>query len=316
MKNLFFSIILALGLSLISCTESTVNPIITDPRESILTKYVWVFESSSTNKTSDMKKVKFNVDKSINVLTDENTLELKNWSADFDNNILEFKSNGGIDSTSIIKLDEGVLIIRVKIDEIISDLTFKPEVITTNKVTVSGNITFDPTITDQDLTGAQVVYVWPLSYSDEKWVVYGIGSIDKNNKKFSIDVSDNFPMSLFMNNTPNIYGYFNIGYIILVWDKNLKNGQVLDMGEFDSQTQNLGALEDRAMIFINGDYKTWNVDFLEGEFNQGFNFAKGFYMNQQFVNDKWIRENVDKETLYLRVLPNSKINSFKFPNWN
>lgn len=316
MKNLFFAIILALGLSLMACSESTVNPILTNPKASILTKYVWVYESSSTNKISEMKKMKFNVDRSINVQTIENKLELKNWSADFDKNQLEIKSNLKIDSTTIVTLDDSKLVIRMTIEGIVSDITYKPEINTTNKLTVTGNITFDPTISNQDLTGAQVVYIWPLTYDDEKSVVYGIGSIDKNNKTFSIEVNENFPMSLFMNNTPKIDGYFNLGYIVIIWNKNLKNGEVLDFSDLQGNAPIMGALEDRAMLFINGDYKKWDVDFLEGDFIQGFNFAKGFYVNQNGVNDKWIKEDVKKENLYLRVLPQSKFNSFKFPNWN
>lgn len=315
MKNIIFGILTALVLTICSCTESTVNPDIKNPKESILTKYVWVFESSSTSKTAELKKMKFNNDKSMNVITIDNELEARIWSADFDMNKLLIKSNIQEDTATIIALDHGKLVIRLTIDGIVSDITYKPEINSTNNVVVTGNITFDPTISNQDLTRAQVAFIW-LTEQDESAVVYGIGSINVNNKTFSIEVNESFPMSLFMSSSSKIDGYFNIGYIALIWNKNLKNGQVLDYSELMETTPMMGFLEDRAMLFINGDYENWDVDFLEGDFIQGFNFAKGFYMNQYGVNDKWIKEDVKKAPLYLRVLPITKFKEFKFPNWS
>ncbi len=315
MKNIFFGILATLVLTIVSCTESTVNPVITNPNESILTKYVWVFESSSTSKISELKKMKFNIDKSMNVLTIDSELESRNWSADFEKNKLLIKSGIQEDTTTIVALDDSKLVIRVSLDGIVSDITYKPEINITNNIVVTGNITFDPTISNQDLSGAQVVFIWQTDI-EEKAVVYGIGSINKNNKTFSIEVNESFPMSLFMSNSSKIDGYFNLGYTALVWNKNLKNGQILDFSELKETTSIIGFLEDRAMLFINGDYTQWDIDFLEGDFIQGFNFSKGFYMNQYGVNDKWIKVDVNKEPLYLRVLPGAKFDSFKFPNWS
>ena len=163
---------------------------------------------------------------------------------------------------------------KVTIENVVTELTYIPEVLEMSKLTITGNITFDPGMSNQDLTGAKICILWLTPNEDKYMTVYGIGTIDKNNKTFSIQADNSFPMSLFMVSTSKIDGYFNMGYICLIWDETLQNGQRLHWNEYLDNLPKLGCIEDRAILFVNGNYKNWTLDFLQGDFNQGYNFCK------------------------------------------
>ena len=322
MKKLMFVIIAVFSSLMFSCSESTVNPNDSKEQKEInLTKNVWVLSSFQTSKFQPPTKMKFNRDRSFKFLDDgSKKWQSGTWTFDNNNNILLSNVLSPLDSTFVFSVDENKLIIKETVNSLVAaEATYIPEVLEMSKLTITGNITFDPSIINQDLTGAQVCILWFTPDIEKNMKVYGIGTIDAKNKTFSIEADSSFPISLFTEAFPDIDGYFNMGYICLIWNENLKNGQIIGPRANTLEDYVLfGCVEDRAIHFIQGDYKKWSYNNMwHGDFIQGYNFCKGWYDINKLEHDGW---QVDTSNSQINIKVSGFIGDwtlkyFKFPNW-
>ena len=319
MKKMMFVIIAVFSSLMFSCSESTVNPNDSKEQKEInLTKNVWVFSSSTTTKLPATTKFKFEKDGKLYGLK-ESEWNTGTWSFDYNSNLLILDGLTDVDSTTLVSVNENKLVLKVTIDNIVTELTYIPEVIEMPKLTINGKITFDPSITNQDLTGAQVCILWFTPDIEKNMKVYGIGTIDAKNKTFSIEANSSFPINLFTEAFPGIDGYFNMGYICLIWNENLKNGQIISPKITNLESPVLfGCVEDRAIHFIQGDYKKWSYNNMwHGDFIQGYNFCKGWYNENQQEHDGWEVDTTNSQII-IKVLQfhgSWSMKDFKFPNW-
>lgn len=317
-------------LFLFACNESTVNPVTDNQNNNdYLTKHVWDLEINNFgNGLITPKKLKFEKDSTFSAQIDSIwyhgvwSLDKVKNSTDTTKTDLILKLDYGLQNPyfnstfQIQKLDNGRL--TIELFATTKTLSYKPEIIYTNELTVSGDITFDVTMTnpaDKDLTNAKVCIIWVNPQDDESSVIYGIGEIDKQNLTYNIKVNESFPMSLFMYSSPKITGYFNVGYVALMWGDDVKNGTVIKGN--DLLGKKMGMLGNRSFVFIGGDYQIWNsnLKILQGDIKQGFNFCEGWYPNQQGVNDGW-KPTTLLQKQYIKVVPQLKTDSFLFPNWS
>lgn len=328
MQKLILLAISMVALFLFACNESTVNPIPESQNNSLdyITKYVWKWENPPVGGSINPTKIKFEKDSTFTAQIDGvwrpgkwslivRTLDITKKDSsillDYDWNMPSLISN-----YQLVSINSGRMIVNQL--GTTNNYEYTPEVIFTNEVTVSGDITFDVTMTnpaDKDLTNAKVCIVWVNPQDDESSVIYGIGEIDKQNLTYNIKVNDSFPMSLFMFGSPKITGYFNVGNVAIMWGEDVFNGKVIKRK--DITERKIGMLSNRAFVFVSGDYKKWNIDptLLNGDIKQGFNFCEGWYANQQGINDGW-KPTPLLQKQYIKVVPKMLDDSFVFPNWN
>lgn len=301
------------AILIIACNESTNNPIEdTIDKIDLLVNKTWVFESSDNNKVPTSIKYYFDKNETFNVYSDS-SWKTGTWKYFSETNQLLTNIKGILDTLEIKSVNANTLKFNTKIDEVQSNLTYVLETVSNNTLTISGSITFMPDVVDQDLSRAKVVLFWQSPLYENEAFVWSIGNINKENKTFEISVDKNIPMSLFMNSTPKINGYFNIGFVMLIWDNSITNGKVYKIKDLDNIQY--GLIEDRSIIYINGDYKNWDIDFLIGDYNQGFNYCKGWYNNIPQQNDGW-ESTTATTNQYLKVLKAGDGDLFKMPNWS
>ena len=319
MKKMMFIFMITFAALMYSCKESTVNPNdFNDQKDINLTKNVWVFSSSTTAKLPATTKFKFEKYGKLYGLK-ESEWNTGTWSLYYSSNLLILGGLTDIDSTTLVSVDDNKLVLKVTIENVVTELTYIPEALEMSQLTITGKINFDPLITNQDLTGAQVCICWFTSDAEKNMIVYGIGTIDANNKTFSIQVDNSFPISLFIKSIPGINGYFNMGFIALIWNENLKNGQTIGPNITNLEDNVLfGCVEDRAIHFIQGDYKNWSYNNMwHGDFIQGYNFCKGWYNENQQEHDGWEVDTTNSQII-IKVLQfhgSWSMKDFKFPNW-
>lgn len=331
MQKLILIAILFMMLFLFACNESTVSPVPDNQinNEDYLTRHVWNLKSTNYGGgIITASRIKFEKDSTFNAMIDSvwyrgvwSSSKVKNENdstkTDFIIKLDYGMQNPYFNSTyQIQELDAGKL--TIELYSTTKTVTYVPEKIYTNELTVTGDITFDVTMTnpaDKDLTNAKVCLIWVNPQDDESSVIYGIGEIDKQNLTYSIKVNESFPMSLFMYSSPKITGYFNVGYVAIMWGDDVKNGTVIK-GD-DLLGKKMGMLGNRSFVFIGGDYQIWNINtkMLQGDIKQGFNFCEGWYSNQQGVNDGW-KPTPLLQKQYIKVVPQLKTDSFLFPNWS
>lgn len=315
MKKLMILFIIALYLILNSCTESTTNPNNDNNiNNDLLTKYTWEFKNSDNGKTTENLKLKFFLDGSSSFFM-QDIWTTGDWQLIKNDSILTNFPGGKTESFKIVDISNSQLVIRVVLENQITLLTYIPVKNTSQSLQVSGNISFFPTISDQNLAGAKVVAIWISPLNEFDAIVWGIGTVDANNKTYSINIDNNVPTSLFSYDPPRIDGYFNLAYIALVWDNNVKNGTVYNIMNMLSSMNKIGMVEDRGILYISGDYKSWTIDYLYGDFEQGYNFCKGWYTTEIGTNDKWqVTSEMNNQTML--VLETKDWGNFKLPNWN
>jgi hypothetical protein len=189
----------------------------------------------------------------------------------------------------------------------------KNNTVNNTELQINGSITFMPDVVNQDLSKAKVAVMWLPQTEDGDPVIWGIGTVNAASKTYSITVDNSVPMSIFMPLSGKIDGYINIGFIMLFWDDNLHNGQTMTVEQFLSSQ--IGMVEDRSIIYLKGDYKSWNLDFLINDFSQGYNYCKGWYTTQTGTNDGW-QVTPDLNNQLLKVVSSGiGLAGFKMPNW-
>ncbi len=309
---------LIIAACLIGCSESTTNPYLNTPDKlDLLTNKIWVFNNSDNGKTPEISKLFFLRDGTFQGFKD-NKWENGTWSIDSGYVTLTTIFQTQTDTMTIQSLSENNLAVKGNIDSIQTLSTWIPEIHNSSPVKIEGSITFFPDVPNQDLSQAKVAMLWLSPQNEFQAIIWGIGTIDANNKTFSINVDNNVPMSLFMPNTDKIDGYMNIGFVVLLWDNSVQNGKIYNTSyqNDDFSAMQLGVLEDRSIIYINGDYKAWNIDYLIGDFNQGYTFCKGWYNTQQGQNDGWQASPVWDNQIIKVLKAGSGLKGFKFPNWS
>ncbi|GEM_PF-6922319 len=331
MQKLILIVTSFMMLFLIACNESTVNPIPNSQNinTDYLTIHVWKLENTSfSGGVIKSTKFKFEKDSTFSSLI-ENTWFKGTWS-------LAIQSNPGDSSIvdTVLKLNYGpnapylntyYQVRKLNAESLKIEMysntklmyEYIPETKISNEVSITGDIIYDVSMSDlseKDLTNAKVCIIWVQPDNDESTVVYGIGNLNKDNLTFNLKVDDSYPMSLFISNSYGVNGYFNVGYVVLLWGDDIKNGKVLK--NTDLTGRKVGMVASRGFVYVGGDYQKWNVNqtMLQGEIKQGFNYCEGWYSNQQGVYDGWIPTPL-KQKQIIKVVPSWKNDSFVFPNW-
>lgn len=288
------SLLILLIISLISCEESTVS----EPKDEIkfdiilLTKNVWhINEITPPNGGYYwVPKYKFNEDYTLKAyinnswingtwtLEEVETLPVKHLLR------ITFESNTVINSTNFIitNLNNSELKLNSENSGFENIITgYVAETMNTNTIEVEGEVLFDPqflTQDEQNLDSARLCVVW-VNPKDENYnIIYGQGTLDKNTKKCKITVDNTYPFDLFIYPNAGIKGYFNVGYIMLLWgsEDDLKNGSALDINKLKSSK--VGIMTNRAFVYVGGNHKEWDIrkDLLIGNIQQGFNLCEHF----------------------------------------
>lgn len=290
------SLLIVLLISLISCNESTVN----EPKDedykkfdiNLLTKNVWHLNEITPPNGGYywVPKYKFNKDFTLRAyinnswvkgtwtIIEVETLPVKQSLK------ITFESNSLINSTDFIisSMSNNELQLNSDNNGYKNILTkYVAEFMSTTEIEIEGEILFDPQFITQDeqsLDSAKLCIVWVNPNDENSNIIYGQGTVDKNTKKCKVKVDNTFPYDLFIYPKTGIKGYFNVGYIMLLWGngEELKNGSLLDI--YKLKSSKVGMVTNRAFVYIVGNHKEWDIrkDLLIGNLQQGFNLCEHF----------------------------------------
>ncbi len=297
-----------------SCQESTTDPYVKTNVIDLLTKNIWVYNKSDNGKLPEKIKMKFYKDGTCGFYQDS-TWTKGSWTIDSGYTKIALMKDTETDTVTLSTVNDSKLVIKADINSSLTTVTYIPEVNNSAPLQITGTVTFMPDVTNTDLSKAKVCLIWMNPLDEFEVIVWGIGTVNAAERTFAINVDNSVPMSMFMAPSTKINGYFNLAYIALIWDNTITNGKYIKAE--DLQAMQIGMVEEKAVIFLMGDYKSWqDIDFLKSDFGQGYNYCKGWYTNQPATNDGWEVTPV-LTGQYLKVVKAGDAKEgFKFPNWS
>ncbi|HET9137354.1 MAG TPA: hypothetical protein VFO76_12010 [Candidatus Kapabacteria bacterium] len=155
---------------------------------------------------------------------------------------------------------------------------------------------------------AKLYTVWMVSSSSpDYFYVFGEGTVDTASRTFKLTYFSTPPTEALNVNQ------LGVAYLFLVSNPSLTQGKVSERSITDSAFL-LGAVSDRAVIYINGDpqnvnaVRDWEKDF---HFKSGYNFGKTWYHTGGTGKDGFEPDSSGN----IELIIDNVMKNFSFPEW-
>jgi hypothetical protein len=146
------------------------------------------------------------------------------------------------------------------------------------------------------------------SSSPDYSYIFGEGTVDTLSKTFRLIYFSQPPAEVLNVNQ------LGVAYLFLVANPSLSQGKITNTRGITDSTFLLGAISDRAIIYINGDpqtgnvFRQWEKDF---HFKSGYNFGKAWYKTGGVGQDGFEPDSSGS----IELIIDNNMQHFSFPEW-